>query len=71
MCMPMNFTNLQIREVPREEVELMLAVAGSPRETGRSVFALSGTDSRGYVLAAAVAFHEDEGEYHEPSSLLD
>lgn len=71
MSIPMSFRNIQIREVPREEVQGVLAIAGSPREAGRRVFALSGAGWRGYVLAATVGFHEDYGEYNDPSVLLE
>ncbi len=71
MCVPVNFTNVRIREVPREEIQDMLATSGAPKEDGRKVFALAGSNSRGYVLAAVIAFHEDDGEYNDPSALLE
>ena len=72
MSLPLNFTNIQIREeTPSEEVREMLAVAGGPRETGRKVFLLFGSGWRGYVFAAVVAFCEDDGDYNDPSALIE
>jgi hypothetical protein len=71
MCIPATFTDIQIREGRREDVEDMLLAAGSPREAGRKVFVLSGPAWRGYVLAAVVASREDDGEYDDPSALLE
>jgi len=33
----------------------------------RKVFVIRGYDFVGYVIAGAIAWHEDDGEYHDPS----
>ena len=71
MCLPMTFTGLQVREVAIEEIRSMLGGAGALREKGRKAFVLSGASSTGYVLAGALAVHEDDGEYNDPSALLE
>jgi len=71
MCLPMTFTDLQLREVAIEEIRSMLGGAGALREKGRKAFVLSGASSTGYMLAGAFAVHEDDGEYNDPSALLE
>jgi hypothetical protein len=71
MCIPVNFTDIQIREVPLEEAEGLLAAAGRVRDSDRKLFRLSGLGWQGYVLAAVMTSHEDEGEYDDPSHLME
>jgi len=70
MCLPTTFTGLEIRVVPSEEIRGLLTEAGSPRERERKAFLLSGDGWKGHVLAGALAVHEDDGEYNDPSALL-
>lgn len=71
MCLPMTFMDVEVREVALDEIRSMLAVAGALREKGRKAFVLSGAEWTGYVLAGALAVHEDDGEYNDPSALLE
>ena len=71
ISMPTAFTDVVIREARLGEMEGVLVAAGSPRESGRKMFALSGSGWQGFVLAAVVTWHEDQGEYNDPSPLLE
>lgn len=66
--LPTSLTGLFITEVSESEVQdlCMLSVQTSP-ETGSKVFKVEGKHFVGYVAALALASHEDEGEYYDPS----
>jgi hypothetical protein len=71
ICLPSSLENLTIREVPLNIAGALLVSAGSIRKTGRKLFRVTGTAEEGFVLAGAVAWVEDEGEYNDPSSLIE
>ena len=71
MCMPVGFSNLEVREIDPSEVEAIVSVSENYRGGDQRMFSLLGSDSRGYVLAGAIAFHEDDLGYDDPSALLE
>jgi hypothetical protein len=71
MCFPTSLADVRIREAAPGEADNLLASAGPLRTSGRKLFAVSGSNWRGYVLAGVVVWKEDEGEYNDPSSLLE
>jgi hypothetical protein len=71
VCMPTTFIDLQLRQLDAEEGRKLLTKSGGSHEAHRKVFMLSGKDWSGYVQAGAVAVHEDDGEYNDPSPLVE
>lgn len=71
ICIPTQFEGVRIREADSAEAGQLFATAGSVRTADRKIFVISGSDSKGYVLAGAVTWKEDRGEYDDPSSLLE
>ena len=71
ICLPSSLDDLSIQEVPVDEPAELFAKAGRVRTNDRKMFKVTGTDQQGYVLAGAVTWAEDEGEYNDPSSLIE
>lgn len=70
MCMPTTFADVRIREASSGEADSLLS-AGSLRTLGRRIYAVFGPNWEGYVLAGVVVWKEDDGEYNDPSLLLE
>jgi hypothetical protein len=65
--LPTAFQGLAISEaMEREKAEIHLQ-AEALRLEGRKLFIVRGSIFTGYVVAGAIAWHEDEGEYNDPS----
>jgi hypothetical protein len=65
--LPASFDGLSISEAPEtEKPELHLQI-GSKDMRDRKVFIVRGSNFQGYVIAGVVAWHEDEGNYNDPS----
>lgn len=66
--LPSTFSGLSIVEGSHDEVLKTNPLDASSITHGhRKLFVVHGSDFVGYVVAGIVAWHEDEGEYHEPS----
>ena|SRR6266478_5003521 len=66
--LPSTFDGLSIVEGSNDEALKMSVLDSSSITKGhRKLFIVRGSDFLGYVVAAIVVCHEDEGEYHEPS----
>ena len=71
ISMPTLVENLTI-EAADENTRRMLVEGWELRILeGRVIFVLRGTNYQGYVVAGAMAHHEDDGEYDEPSQLME
>lgn len=71
MEIPSVMAALTVREAEPEEREAILDSTSVDMPEERRCFVLEGPDYRGWVVAGAVVSVEDEGEYFEPSPLLD
>jgi len=58
---------LQISEATEKEETKLRSQLSSSRLEGRKVFVVRVEGFMGYVIAGVVAWHEDKGEYYEPS----
>jgi hypothetical protein len=67
VCLTASLDNIAVEQVSPSVVGL---TGTEPFLKGRTVFQVKSSNYTGYVVAGAVACHEDQGEYHEPSSLL-
>jgi len=65
--LPINLDSLRISEAIEGEVVDPPLALGMKVSKGRKLFVLRGSDFAGYVIAGALAWHEDAGEYHDPS----
>ena len=65
--LPTAFDGLVISEAIESEILELHIQFGSPNLEGRKVFVVHDSQFRGYVIAGALAWHEDEREYHDPS----
>jgi hypothetical protein len=59
------FDNLRVVEVRQGEAGFETSVIGN-----RTLYRLVGDNAVGHVVAGVVVHVEDDGEYHEPSSLI-
>jgi len=66
-----NLATLAIQEVEPAEIAQRPVKAHQILETGHKIFLLKSAEWVGCVVAGAVHWHEDEGEYGEPSGLLE
>jgi hypothetical protein len=64
MHLPTIFEGLIITELSHEESRGLSIL---PFQGTAKVFGVRGATFAGYVVAGVVAFHEDEGEYNDPS----
>jgi hypothetical protein len=71
ICLPSSLDDLTIQEVPIDDAAELFAKAGRVRTNDRKMFKVTGMGQQGYVLAGAVTWAEDEGEYNDPSSLIE
>lgn len=68
VCLPTTCHNLTVEEVGSQQVP---PVGLEPKLLkGRKFFKVSCVGFSGYVIAGLLAWHEDNGEYHDPSALL-
>ena len=65
--LPTNLSSLSILEASGGEDLGSRVEFGAAVTPSRRVFLVRGSDFGGYVIAGAVASHEDSGEYHDPS----
>lgn len=67
--LPIAFTGLRVEELEHSQASAIIQARASHELGARRVFRLRGgeKDRDGYVIAAVVAVHEDEGEYFDPS----
>ncbi len=71
ICLPSSLDDLTIQEVSIDEAAELFAQAGRVRTSDRKMFKVTGKGQQGYVLAGVVVLAEDEGEYDDPSSLIE
>jgi len=71
MQLPSVMQSLTVKEAEPEEREEILGSTSVSMPEERRCFVLEGPGFRGWVIAGAVVSMEDEGEYFEPSPLLD
>ena len=69
--LPSEFRGLRIRDADADEAASIRSVAGGSWIEEHRLFIVEGGEFTGWVLAAAVAHAEDNGEYSDPSSLAD
>ncbi len=65
--LPSRFDGLSITEVANGEAGRLGIQVGSGEMTNRKIFMISGDGFAGYIVAANVAWHEDEGPYCDDS----
>lgn len=65
--LPTLFSGLQIQKTGIDELR---KVAGLHVTASQNVFRLTTKGEVGYVVAGAVFVHEDQGEYSDPSALI-
>jgi len=65
--LPTSFDGLSIFEASESEKTEIKFQIGAKGITDRKIFIVRGSNFQGYVIAGAVASHEDEGEYNDPS----
>jgi hypothetical protein len=65
--LPTTMEGLAISEATAEEAAEFNLQRTSTRLRTRKAFIVRGSNFAGYVIAGAVAWHEDECEYYEPS----
>jgi hypothetical protein len=70
MQLPSVMSSLVVREAEPEERQVILASASVDMPEERRCFVLEAPGFRGWVVAGTVVSVEDEGEYFEPSPLL-
>jgi hypothetical protein len=58
---------LSVSEATEEDRQRMCSRVELSELEGRKIFIVSASRFIGYVIAGAVAWHEDSREYHEPS----
>lgn len=71
MQLPSVMSSLTVREADLKEREVIFGTTSVEMPEERRCFVLEGPDFQGWVVAGAVVSVEDEGEYFEPSPLLD
>ncbi|MCB1013680.1 MAG: hypothetical protein KDB10_00990 [Acidimicrobiales bacterium] len=71
MQLPSVMAALTVREAEPDERQAILSSTSVDMPDERRCFVLEGPDFRGWVVAGAMVSTEDEGEYFEPSPLLD
>jgi len=66
--LPTIFNGLSIIEASDADIRKLCTLRQSP-SFGKDVkvFTVQGADFVGYIAALIALYHEDEGEYHEPS----
>ena len=67
ICLSASLDGIEIEEVDTANVGLNGKELFLP---GRKVFRVNSKDQTGFVVAGAIACHEDHGGYDEPSALL-
>jgi hypothetical protein len=67
ISLPAAFWGLRIY---RTNLDMLRRVADMRFQYSDTAFRITTNDGNGYIAAASVAFHEDRGEYDEPSALL-
>lgn len=66
--LPTSFTGVSIAEAYEVDAKNLCSLRQSfVPGTDRTVFKVEGADFVGYVTALIAVYHEDEGEYHDPS----
>ena len=65
--LPTTFAGLTVSEASERDSAHAELQLGSSTVRGEKLFMVHGSNYKGYILAAAVAWHEDEGEYNDPS----
>ena len=70
MDLPTLIDDLEIDAAAEAEVPASVKELGVDEVRDRTIYRIRGRDCLGYVVAGALAYAEDDGEYHSPSSLL-
>jgi hypothetical protein len=65
--LPITSSGLSITEACDTEIQRLHPLRRSPLDKDVKVFMVQGEDFTGYVAALIALYHEDEGEYNEPS----
>ena len=71
MQLPSVMTSLVVRDAEPDERARILSSTSVEMPNERHCFVLEGPDFQGWVIAGVAVTVEDEGEYYEPSPLLD
>jgi hypothetical protein len=71
MQMPTVMASLVVRDAEPEERARILSSTSVEMPEERRCFVLEGPDFEGWVIAGVVVTVEDDGEYYEPSPLVD
>jgi len=61
------FDGFSLVEISREEASDLNIRVGANSMTGQKIFAIQGANFRGYIVAMAVFWHEDQGSYSDES----
>jgi hypothetical protein len=69
--LPVSFDDPVIAEDDMGLAAIPQSDLGASDHRGRKLYRVEGRDVIGYIVAAALAVHEAEREYFEPSPLLD
>jgi hypothetical protein len=64
---PTTMDALTILEATKQEADAIDLQLGSSTLQGQKVFWVQGSKYAGYVIAGSISWHEDQGEYHDPS----
>ena len=65
--LPTKFDGLMISEDSEKKIKELYPWIDSRTIEGQKLFCVRGSNFMGHVIAGAVAWHEDELEYHDPS----
>jgi hypothetical protein len=71
MSVPTLMRELRVRQASPIEREEILSTADVDHPEDRRCFVLEGPGFAGWVVAGVMVAVENDGEYHEPSSLLE
>ena len=67
MALPTVFDGISVAEAINDVVRDLNIQTGALQINNRKVFSIWGANFRGYVVAGAVFWHEDEGYYFDES----
>jgi hypothetical protein len=70
MKLPTHLEGLDVWEASEGDAKAIVNESGFAIGETDHVYILGGSNYRGYVIAGSIAMHEDEGEYDDPSPLL-
>ena len=68
--LPTSFDGLTISVASNQETSALAPQLGALLRHKQHLFLIDGGTFSGHVIAGLVAWHEDQGEYHQPSLLM-